>query len=306
MKNLISIPIWFNVILKTKFDIKISKAGFNFVKDLFPENQQVTKFNGLRNVKIRKLRNIVDKIPQVWRDKIENTRNIFTTVIPHQKINLQKNDQFFRDIKSKKIYQKLIEKKIRPPIGLSHWFEDFDLDESDILNGFTYAHKCSISTFDRVFQYKIRTQILPTNQYLTRYHVKNSVICSKCDLLPDTVSHSLWSCQLLVPYVDRFIHFVKQNCKVQDNIGFVEFMFGFKTNVALNHIFLEFKKEVFYNFDKNVGVDTFCERVINKVRKNMIKEKNCIKSDQMHNHYVKKWDQFTSIYDFRGPDLNII
>ena len=62
MDNIISIPIWFNRTLKTKFDIEISKAGFNFVKDLFPENQPVTNFRGLRNVKIRKLRNILDKI----------------------------------------------------------------------------------------------------------------------------------------------------------------------------------------------------------------------------------------------------
>ena len=102
MENLISIPIWFNVILKTKFDIEISRAGFNFVKDLFPENQQLTNFNGLRNLKIRKLRNIVDRIPQVWRDKIENSRIIFTTVIPHQKINLQKMINFLRTLSPNK------------------------------------------------------------------------------------------------------------------------------------------------------------------------------------------------------------
>ena len=38
----------------------------------------------------------------------------------------------------------------------------------------------------------------------------------------------------------------------------------------------------------------------------MIKEKNCVKSDKMQDYYVEKWDKFTSIYDFRGPDLNII
>ena len=38
----------------------------------------------------------------------------------------------------------------------------------------------------------------------------------------------------------------------------------------------------------------------------MIKEKICIKSDLMYEQYVKKWDRFTSLYDFRGPDLNIV
>ena len=76
--------------------------------------------------------------------------------------------------------------------------------------------------------------------------------------------------------------------------------------MPLNHIFLEFKKEIFYNFDKNVGIEAFCDRVIYKVRKIMIKEKNCIKTDKMYDQYIKKWDNFVSIYDFRGPDLNIV
>ena len=38
----------------------------------------------------------------------------------------------------------------------------------------------------------------------------------------------------------------------------------------------------------------------------MIKEKNCIKTDKMYENYAKKWDKFISIYDFRGPDLNIV
>ena len=46
MEDLISVPIWFNASLKTKFDTEISKAGFNFVKDLFPENQPLINFNG--------------------------------------------------------------------------------------------------------------------------------------------------------------------------------------------------------------------------------------------------------------------
>ena len=111
IESIVSIPIWFNKILKTKFHTEISKAGFNFIKDLFPENWPLTNYNGLRNIKIRKLRNIVEKTPQVWRDKISNASSTFITVNPCQKINLYGNDQFFRDITSTQIYQILIEKK---------------------------------------------------------------------------------------------------------------------------------------------------------------------------------------------------
>ena len=306
IENFLSIPIWFNRTLKTKFDKEISNAGFNFIKDIFPENQQIVQFNGLRNIKIRKLKNIRDKIPQIWQNAIVNSRSSFITVIPDQIINLQGNDYNFKDVTSKQIYQQLIEKKVRPPAGLLHWFEEFDIGDSQILTGFTFAHECSKSTFDRVFQYKIMTQILPTNKYLARYQVRDSDICSKCHVVTDTVSHSLWSCKLVVPYVDKFIDFLKQNCNVQENVGMVEYIFGMKSNLALNHIFLEFKKELFYNFDENIGVGAFCEQIIHKLRKIMIKEKNCINSDKMYDQFTKKWENFTSIYDFRGPDLNIV
>ena len=38
----------------------------------------------------------------------------------------------------------------------------------------------------------------------------------------------------------------------------------------------------------------------------MIKEKACIKSEKLYNQYVDKWKELTAIYDFRGPDLNVI
>ena len=55
LEDLLSLPIWFNRILKSKFDPEISQSGFNYIKDLFPENQTLENFNALRNIKIRKL-----------------------------------------------------------------------------------------------------------------------------------------------------------------------------------------------------------------------------------------------------------
>ena len=61
------------------------------------------------------------------------------------------------------------------------------------------------------------------------------------------------------PHVDKILEFLKQNCGIQDTIGIKEYLFGFKSNIALNQIFLEFKKEVFYNFDKDLGLVAFCD-----------------------------------------------
>ena len=42
IENILSIPIWFNKYLATKFDVELSRAGFNFVKDLFPGTSLIT------------------------------------------------------------------------------------------------------------------------------------------------------------------------------------------------------------------------------------------------------------------------
>ena len=65
------------------------------------------------------------------------------------------------------------------------------MSETEIVMAFTFAQIWSKSSFDQIVQYKIIIQILPTNKYLTRYQVKDSEICSKCNLEPDTVGHCL-------------------------------------------------------------------------------------------------------------------
>ena len=150
------------------------------------------------------------------------------------------------------------------------------------------------------------TQILPTNQYLARYRIKDSDICDKCQSSVDTILHCLWQCQLVVPYVIRILEYLKQKCNVQENIDSLEYIFGFEKNLALNHILLELKKELFYNWDANVTPNIFLERFVVKIRKVMIIEKQAVNSDKMLENYETKWANFTHIYDFRGPDLNIL
>ena len=83
-------------------------------------------------------------------------------------------------------------------------------------------------------------------------------------------------------------------------------MFGFRDNPALNQILLELKKEIFYSFDPNVDVTAFLESFVDKIRKLIIKEKNCAITPKMMDQFSTKWENFTSIYDFRGPDLSIV
>ena len=145
------------------------------------------------------------------------------------------------------------------------WRETVDMSETEIITAFTFAQICSKSTFDQIFQYKIVTQILPTNKYLTRYQVKDSEICSKCNLEPNTVGHCLWSCTQIVPYLEKVVNVLRTESNITEDISMIPYLFGFEDNEVLNNILIELKKEQFYFWNVNIGVDTISEQFLAKI-----------------------------------------
>ena len=88
----------------------------------------------------------------------------------------------------------------------------------------------------------------------------------------------------------------------------IEYIFGFQGHefLGLNHILLELKKETFYNYRENVGVDNFLESFKQKIKHLIIKEKQIAVSGNNFESFVKKWENYREIYDFFGPDCQII
>ena len=82
-------------------------------------------------------------------------------------------DKEFIKMTSRDIYDILVSTKIRMPTGLLNWCLEFELSDRQILTALTFASNCKASVFDRGFQYKIITNILPTNDYLKRYRIKD-------------------------------------------------------------------------------------------------------------------------------------
>ena len=253
IENILSTPLWYNTELKSQFDVEISQAGFNFIKDIFPNNRQLVNYNNLRNNKIRKLRNLINNISQAWREKILQSDNCFVTIFPCRTVNLGESDEYFQNMTSVRIYSYTIADKTRLPTGLLRWLDTCTVSDQEIKFSFTFARQCSQSVFDWVFQYKILTNILPTNYYLKKYHVIPTDTCSKCLVSQDTIIHSLWQCQIKGPYVAKILNFLKSECKVTETLSIQPFIFGFRDNMGLNHVLLELKKEIFYNWRENVG-----------------------------------------------------
>ena len=66
-------------------------------------------------------------------------------------------------------YTKLAEHKVCPPIGLVNWCLDLEVEAHVIKTACSFVKECTYDMFKRAFQFKINTQILPTNDYLQRY-----------------------------------------------------------------------------------------------------------------------------------------
>ena len=86
------------------------------------------------------------------------------------------------------------------------------------------------------------------------------------------------------------------------------YLFGFQGNKfsGLNHVLLELKKFIFYNWEENVRVEQLFERFKRRIMHMLIKEKNIALSVDKFDTFMIKWEKFTEIYDFLGPDCQII
>ena len=76
--------------------------------------------------------------------------------------------------------------------------------------------------------------------------------------------------------------------------------------MGLNQIFLELKKEVFYNKNLNACLVSFGEQFVAKIRKIIVKEKQIMMANNKFEDFCTKWQDFTAIYDYLGPDYQII
>ena len=70
------------------------------------------------------------------------------------------------------------------------------------------------------------TQILPTNEYLFRYKVKETKMCDRCLTECDTIVHRLYDCEYLVQILSYIFSFLKTECSQLVNITMRDYLFG--------------------------------------------------------------------------------
>ena len=211
---------------------------------------------------------------------------------------------------SKIIYKKLLEAKVMVPQGVLNWALELELSDTYIRSGSNFARKCTRDIFAITFQFKIVSQILPTNEFLERYRVRDNNICSIC-LERDSTLHSVYECEKVASFINLIFEFLNANCKASLSIenSRDDYIFGLKGgNEALNQILLQLKIFNFYYIHEHPQTNNAVlqKSFFSKVRRVIFGEKVISMVKNKFEEFDDKWSNFLSIYDYRGPDYDFI
>ena len=301
-------PIWFCKTLGTKINNKLSIKGFNFIRDLFPENLLLTEedINSMQLTNILKcqLVKIVSKVPTNWKGLAHKSKDLVTVILPRAHLYTNGVPHSLKNLKSKAIYNILILDKIVIPKGILSWCEELFLSNEVIESALTFSKECTRNIFKQVFQYKIITNILATKSYLKRYKIIDSDTCSRCFEESDCIVHCLWDCREIIEFLKTIFQQIKDWSNYPRSISMEEYLCGlFGADVdGINHFLIETKLFVFYSWKENEPPEARLARFYSIVRRVIMTEKKLAKTSIKYDIFAEKWKFFTEIYDFRGPD----
>ena len=96
--------------------------------------------------------------------------------------------------------------------------------------------------------------------------------------------------------------------QLSSHISIIDYLFGIQGAKYLghNHFLLELKKTIFYSTTADLVSRTFFEQFYNKMKTIMIKEKQLALKNGHFKPFCAKWESLSKIYDFRGPDVEIV
>ena len=132
-----------------------------------------------------------------------------------------------------------------------------------------------------------------------------SNVCVRCNWETDTILHQLWEFEKVVLLIQSILAEAQTWENWHEQIKVEDYLFGIEEVgcEGLNHFLLELKIFIFYDFVENEGLQLTIDRFYNKIRRLIIKEKHIARGEIRYERFVEKWQNYTQVYDFRGPDL---
>ena len=301
--------------MNTHFDCELSRLGFNLIKDLVQEGNFLNldclpRVQMSRNKKV-KLNNFWEGLPVSSRNIILEHKNQVVMPFPQSCVKIGDSYRFLKDIKSNEIYKLFVTTKFRMPVGIHKWINLYNLTDEQVKNSSTFAHACTLSTKSKVFQYKILTFTLPTQEYLWNYQVNSNFYCHRClnsannySLERDNIQHNLFSCSILAPFLTKVFDFFVYECKATNSISEVEYLLGFtgKSYEGLNSALLELKRYIFYHFSDSKSINLHLHIFKNRLRRIILCDKRYYASKNNYEYFYEKWECFSPVYQLFGPD----
>ena len=122
------------------------------------------------------------------------------------------------------VYTKIIQKLPYEIKSKPKWEQAFrtNIEYTDWNKIFTLPKKTTIDSQTRIFQYKILHRILPTNDLLHKYNLRDNPMCEQCPVTIDTLEHTFHLCprikqvwydmaDWLFPEIDLFHYINSEN-----------------------------------------------------------------------------------------------
>jgi len=148
---------------------------------------------------------------------------------------------------------------------------------------FVLAKKSCTESQILAFHFKLIHNILPTNENLKKWRIKESANCDSCDGHENSV-HMLWSCEVIKSHLVKILGIIglpEFNAEI-DRLE--TYIFG-STNLQFNYLMLFIKKYIYdlrtskiafniENFKKELSLRMFSDKIKLSKRKFFLKWKN--------------------------------
>ena len=234
--DIMGISIWnnpnINIANVAIFYRRWHDKGIHFIKDLLEENGRLLtyekfqeKYNFQTNfVEFTGVKTSVELY--IRRTEMDLGSEVsYNCYIPFNVKIIMKTAKRCKDI------YKLLNSKNVTPISQGKWnriFENVNLSWKDI---YTIPVKCCSNTKVHWFQYRIIHRIIATNDLLMKMTIRQTNLCTFCNLETEKIEHLFWHCNIVNQFWEAIEHWIYAKNNYMINIDKHRAIFGIPNNV---------------------------------------------------------------------------
>jgi hypothetical protein len=248
---------------KTLFWRSFYKEGIIHYLDLVDENKQPRDYKeGLSWIKWAGLIKLIPKENQTLQCNGNCGKALDNIII---RLDKQLN---LKQVTSRQVYHFLIGQVKVLPTSINRFSQKLGLNvnEVDWRAVLVRPHLSAIETYMKCFQFKILHNILPVNEKLFIWKIKNSPQCSLCGVEIETAIHLFTECSVCVPFWDDFNSWAEKYCQLTQRLTAVDKLFGVDNNKLLDYCLILAKYTIFkQKEDKKIVFKYFTNLVEKKM-----------------------------------------